>query len=111
MIEVNFENFQQFKILTGTILKVELNKKALKPAYLLEIDFGKYGTMLSSAQVTENYRPENLKNLQISAVVNFPAKRIAGVKSQVLVLGAYSEEKGVVLLTPTHKVADGSLVG
>ena len=39
MIEINLENFQQFKILTGTILEVEVNKKALKPAYLLEIDF------------------------------------------------------------------------
>ena len=111
MIEINLENFQQFKILTGTILGVQLNKKALKPAYLLEIDFGKYGIKVSSAQITKNYRPENLKGLQISAVVNFPSKRIAGIKSEVLVLGAYSEEKGVVLLTPSDKVADGSLVG
>ena len=49
--------------------------------------------------------------MQISAVVNFPVKRVAGVNSEVLVLGAYSEEKGVVLLEPTDSVEDGSLVG
>ncbi|GIT03469.1 MAG: hypothetical protein CM1200mP28_07280 [Deltaproteobacteria bacterium] len=44
-------------------------------------------------------------------MVNFPLKRIAGVKSEVLVLGAYSDNKDVVLLTPAESVEDGSLVG
>ena len=48
--------------------------------------------------------------MQISAVVNFPVKRIAGIKSEVLVLGALSRDKDVVLLTPTEAVEDGSLV-
>ena len=111
MKEINFEDFQQVKILTGTILEASLNPNARKPAYLLSIDFGQLGIKTSSAQITENYQPENLTGLQISAVVNFPVKRVAGVKSEVLILGAYSEEKGVVLLTPTASIEDGSLVG
>ena len=111
MEEINFEDFQLVKILTGTILEVELNPKASKPAYVLRIDFGHHGIKTGSAQITKNYQPEDLKGLQISAVVNFPVKRIAGVKSEVLILGAYSEDKGVVLLTPTESVEDGSLVG
>ena len=111
MEEINFEDFQQVKILTGTILEASLNSKARKPAYLLRIDFGQHGIKTSSAQITENYQPENLTGLQISAVINFPVKRIGGVKSEVLILGAYSEDKGVVLLTPTESVEDGSLVG
>ena len=47
---------------------------------------------------------------QVIAVMNFPVKRIAGVKSEVLVLGAYSESRDVVLLGLTHEVENGSRV-
>jgi tRNA-binding protein len=107
----NFEEFQKVKILTGTILEARLNPKARNPAYVLRIDFGLFGIKTSSAQITKNYQAESLIGLQISAVVNFTAKRIAGVKSEVLILGAYSEDKGLVLLTPTESVEDGSLIG
>ena len=111
MEEINFEDFLRVQIRTGTILEATLNTKARKPAYILRIDFGPLGIKTSSAQITENYQPDELAGLQISAVLNFPSKRVAGFKSEVLVLGAYSEEKGVVLLTPTDSVENGSLVG
>ena len=111
MAEITFEEFTRVEIRTGTILAVTLNSKAIKPAYMLTIDFGPLGIKTSSAQITKNHSPENLIGLQITAVVNFPLKRIAGVKSEVLVLGAYSEYKDVVLLTPAESVEDGSLVG
>jgi tRNA-binding protein len=111
MEEINFEEFQKVKILIGTILEARLNPNARNPAYVLRIDFGPFGIKTSSAQITNNYQAESLISLQISAVVNFTAKRIAGVKSEVLILGAYSEDKGVVLLTPTESVEDGSLIG
>jgi len=111
MEEINFEEFQKVKILIGTILEARLNPNARNPAYVLRIDFGTFGIKTSSAQITNNYQAESLIGLQISAVVNFTAKRIAGVKSEVLILGAYSEDKGVVLLTPTESVEDGSLIG
>ena len=109
--EINFEDFLRVQIRTGTILEATLNTKAQNPAYILRIDFGPLGIKTSSAQIIENYQPAGLAGLQISAVLNFPAKRVAGFKSEVLVLGAYSEEKGVVLLTPTDSVENGSLVG
>ena len=111
MEEINFEDFLRVQIRTGTILEATLNTNARKPAYILRIDFGPLGIKTSSAQITENYQPDELVGLQISAVLNFTAKRVAGFKSEVLVLGAYSEEKGVVLLTSTDSVENGSLVG
>ena len=110
MKEINFDEFSQVEIRTGTILEVDLNSKAIKPAYKLKIDFGPLGTKTSSAQITKNYSPEKLIGLQITAVVNFPVKYIAGVKSEVLVLGACSQNKDVVLLAPLESVEDGSLV-
>ena len=110
MKEITFEEFTNFEIRTGTILEVNLNSKAIKPAYKLTIDFGPLGTKTSSAQITKNYSPEKLIGLQITAVVNFPVKHVAGVRSEVLVLGACSQNKDVVLLTPLESVEDRSLV-
>ena len=110
MAEITFGEFTQVEIRTGTILEATLNSKAIKPAYTLSIDFGPLGIKTSSAQITKNYSPENLIGLQITAVVNFPVKHIAGVKSEVLVLGVCSQNKDVVLLTTLESVEDGSLV-
>ena len=43
----------------------------------------------------------------VVGVVNFPPKRIAGFPSEVLVLGALDDDKGVVLLAPDSDVQPG----
>ncbi len=106
---IEFEDFQRVEMATGTIVDARVNDKARMPAYVLTIDFGpEYGERTSSAQITSNYRAEDLVGRQIVAVMNFPPKRIAGVKSEVLVLGAVSDEHGVVLLEPSFPVENGS---
>lgn len=104
---IEFDDFLKIKIVTGTILEAELNPKARVPAYALRIDFGELGTKMSSAQITRNYTAEELVGKQIVAVLNFEPKRIAGVKSEVLVLGAVSPQSEVVLLEPTFAVENG----
>ena len=64
----------------------------------------------SSAQITRHYTPQDLVGRQVVAVMNFPPKRVAGVKSEVLVLGTVSEDEGVVLLHPSFPVANGTPV-
>ena len=109
-MEINFENFSKFKILVGTIISVSKNEKAKKPAYILEIDFGKdLGVKKTSAQIT-NYSFEDLLNTKVVAVTNFPNKNIAGVISEVLVLGAVALD-GVKLLRTDSNVENGTLVG
>ena len=108
--EIGFDEFLKVEMRTGTIREATLNPKARVPAYILSIDFGALGTRTSSAQLTENYRPDDLIGKQVVAVLNFATKRVAGVKSQVLVLGAVSDESGVVLLEPSFAVADGTRI-
>ena len=109
-MEINFENFSKFKILVGTIISVSKNEKAKKPAYILEIDFGQdLGVKKTSAQIT-NYTFEDLLNTKVVAVTNFPNKNIAGVISEVLVLGAVAVD-GVKLLRTDSNVENGTLVG
>ena len=98
--EVTFQEFQRLGIHAGTIVEAAPNPQARVPAYVLQIDFGPLGMRTSSAQITRHYTPQDLVGRQIVAVLNFPAKRVAGVKSEVLVLGAVSEDGGVVLLHP-----------
>ena len=109
-MEINFKNFSEFEIKVGTILSVENNLKAKKSAYVLEIDFGENdGIKKSSAQIT-NYSVDNLLGRKVVAVTNFPKKNIAGIISEVLVLGAITDY-GVKLLNVDDSIKNGTLVG
>jgi len=107
-MEITYEDFRKVDIRVGTVLSVENNEKARQPAQVLEVDFGnKIGIKISSAKITHYYNPENLIGKQIIAVCNFPTKNIAGVESEVLVLGAMEKDGKVVLIHPSKKVANG----
>lgn len=106
-----FEDFEKLDIRVGTIISATVFGKAKKPAYILEIDFGDdVGIKKTSAQITERYLPEELVNKQILAVVNFPAKQVADMMSEVLLLGVYAEG-GVVLAVPDMPVKNGDKLG
>ena len=102
--------FFAYDLRVGTVLTARPNTGARVPAYILEIDFGPLGRRVTSAQLTRHYRPEDLVGRQVVAVVNFPPKRIAGVKSEVLVLGGVPEPGDVILLHPDHPVPNGTPV-
>lgn len=105
---ITFDDFLAVDVRVGTVLSAVPNAAARKPAYVLEVDFGpEIGRKTTSAQLTERYRPERLVGRQVAAVVNFPPKRIAGVKSEVLVLGFPDAEGHVVLIGVDHPVPDG----
>ncbi|WP_018693016.1 tRNA-binding protein [Algicola sagamiensis] len=102
------EDFLKLDIRSGTIIHAELNTKARLPAYILHIDFGEeIGIKGSSAQITENYDIDDLIGTQVTAVMNFPPRRVAGFKSEVLVLAIVCEENGTLLVRPDQTVANG----
>ena len=107
----SFDDFMKLDIRVGTIVSAKHFEKARKPAYQLEVDLGgELGIRRSSAQITEQYRPEELIGKQVLAVVNFPPRQIANFFSEILVLGTYSEG-GVVLIRPDKPVKNGDKLG
>jgi tRNA-binding protein len=110
-VPASFDDFQKLDMRVGRVLEVEEFPEARVPAWKLTIDFGpEIGTKRSSAQIT-HYPAEALVGRQVVGVVNFPPRRIAGFPSEVLVLGAMDDKKGVVLLEPDDEVELGSPIG
>jgi tRNA-binding protein len=109
-VAASFDDFLEIDMRVGRIVEVEEFPEARVPAWKLTIDFGpEVGHKRSSAQIT-HYTREELAGRLVVGVVNFPPKRIAGFPSEVLVLGALDEEKGVVLLGPDDDVELGSRI-
>ena len=106
-----WDEFERLQLRVGVITGIEDFPEARNPAYKLTIDLGpEIGTKRSSAQAT-HYTEGELLGRQVVCVLGFDVKRIAGFPSEVLVLGAYSAEHGVVLLTPDRDVEPGSSIG
>ena len=74
----------------------------------LLVDLGpELGQKRSSAQITQQYAPEDLVGKQVLAVLNFPPRQIGPVMSEVLVLGLPDENNQVVLIGPDKPVPIG----
>ena len=104
-----WEEFERLEITVGRVLEMGELEGTRKPFRTLVIDFGERGVRRSAAQIT-HYPPDELVGRQVVAVLGFEPRRIAGFESEVLVLGAMSPGKGVVLLRPDDDVEDGSPV-
>ncbi|WP_123039210.1 chaperone CsaA [Cohnella candidum] len=104
------DDFLKLDLRIGTVVEAEAFPEARVPAIKLKIDFGPLGIKDSSAQITKRYTPESMIGRQVVAVVNFPPRRVAGFKSEVLVMGGVPEEGDVILLKPDETVPNGTPV-
>ena len=106
--QITYDIFDKVDIRLGTVLSVKKNEKAKKPSLVIEVDFGEeIGIKQSSAQITHYYNKDNLIGKQVIGVCNFPEKNIAGIVSQVLILGSIDEDGKVILVHPSHKSKNG----
>lgn len=110
MPAISWGDFEKIEMRVGTIIEAEVFREAKKPAYKIRIDFGPYGIKKSSAQVTRLYQPEELIGKQVIAVINFPPKQIANLKSECLIMGVVDEAE-VTLIGPGKPVANGLRIG
>ena len=108
---IDIDHFDAVDMRVGRIVAVDDFPEARRPAWKLTIDFGpQIGTKRSSAQIA-HYGRQQLEGRLVVGVVNFPPRRIGPFDSEVLVLGALDDDKGVVLLAPDADVELGSRIG
>jgi len=110
MTEITLADLKQLDIRVGRILHVADFPEARKPAYRIEVDCGSLGVKWSSAQITDGYAIEELINRRVLCVVNLPPLRIAGFKSEVLILGACPDNKPVNLLKMDKDLPTGTRI-
>jgi tRNA-binding protein len=106
------DDFDRIDIRVGRILEAAPLEGARRPAYRLTIDFGEGVTRQSSAQLVGTYPdPSVLIGRLIVAVVNFPPRRVAGFRSDVLVLGALPADGRIPLLSVDEGASPGDKIG
>lgn len=106
--DVGIDGFFAVDLRTGRVVEVEPFPDARKPSYKIQVDFGPVvGVLQTSAQVT-NYTPEELTDRIVVGAINLGTKRIAGLKSEFLILGALDPDGTVRLLELPEGVGPGA---
>ncbi len=80
------DTLDKLDIRVGRVIGAELESRTPKPTYKMEIDFGKYGKRVSYGRFTQ-HSIEEVKNRLVLGVLNFGARKMGEVLSEVLVLG------------------------
>ena len=100
---IAYEDFAKVDMRVGRVIEVEDFERTKKPSYKVKVDFGpEIGVKVSSVQARREYTREEMLGRQVVAVVNFPAKNIAGFMSEVLILGVPCDDGSLSLLVPSH---------
>jgi tRNA-binding protein len=101
------EQFFALDLRAGRVVSVESFPEARKPSHKITVDFGSaVGQRTTSAQTT-HYSEEELVGRMVVAAINLGTKKIAGFKSEFLILGAIDPHGRVRLL----RCEDGTLPG
>ncbi len=108
MENIDFNTFQSVELRVGTIIKAEPFPEARKPAIKVWVEFGgDIGIKQSSAQITTHYDPKSLVGKQIIGCLNLGSMRIAGFKSEFLVIGLTASDGSIILISPDAPVPNG----
>ncbi|MBA3613290.1 MAG: tRNA-binding protein [Nitrospirales bacterium] len=109
MQTISWDDFLKVELHVGRIVSAALFPEAKKPAYMLQVDFGRdIGIRKSSAQITDLYKPEDLVGKLVVGAVNFPNKQIGPFISECLLTGFHNDSGEVALCVPDKPVAPGT---
>ena len=95
MEQATFDDFMKLDIRVGTIVEARPFEKARRPAYQLLVDLGpELGRKRSSAQIAQQYTPEELVGKTLVAITNLPPRKMMGRESAGMLLSAVHKENG-----------------
>lgn len=105
---VNFDDFSKLDIRSATILEAEKVPKTTK-LLKLKVDCG-IDTRTIVSGIAEFFEPQSLVGRQISIIANLEPRKIKGIESKGMILCAEDKEGKLVLVAPTDKVSNGSMI-
>ena len=105
---VTFDDFTKIDIRTATILEAEKVPKTTK-LLKLKIDTGTDVRTIVSG-IAEYFEPQAIIGKQISIVANLEPKKIKGIESKGMILMAEDKDGKLVMVSPSEKVDNGSMI-
>jgi tRNA-binding protein len=106
--EVGAAGFFAVDMRAGRVVAVEDFPEARAPSWKVSVDFGPVIGVLQTSAKVKNYRAEELEGRMVVGAVNLGTRRIAGFKSQFLILGALDPDGTVRLLQLEDSVEPGA---
>jgi tRNA-binding protein len=106
--DLTWDDFLKVEICLGAIVQAEICAKARKPVYKMLVDFGPLGTRKTSAQITDSFFGFDWPAGDCCG--QLPAKQIANIKSECLILAAVGDDHVVTLVAPERCVPNGRRV-
>lgn len=106
--EVGAAGFFALDLRAGRVTSVEEFPEARNPSWKVTVDFGPVvGELRTAAKIT-NYSREELEGRMVVGAINLGTRRIAGFKSEFLILGALDPDGTVRLLHLEDVVRPGA---
>lgn len=106
--EVGAEAFFALDLRAGRITAVEDFPEARNPSWKVTVDFGPVvGELRTAAKIT-NYSRQELEGRMVVGAINLGPRRIAGFRSDFLILGALTPDGTVRLLQLEEGVEPGA---
>ncbi len=106
--DVGAEGFFALDLRAGRVMAVEDFPEARNPSWKVTVDFGPLvGDLQTAAKIT-NYTREELQGRMVVGAINLGTRRIAGFKSEFLILGALDPDGTVRLLQLEEDVQPGA---
>ena len=106
---IAFEDFLKVQLRVGEIIACEAVPKSSK---LLKetVKFGDEVRTIVSG-IAKHYKPEEMVGKKVVFVTNLAPRKICGIESQGMILGAEDENGNFSLVVPEKDVADGTVLG
>jgi len=80
------DTFDKLEIRLGRVISIEQAPDSPKQAYLIKVDFGKFGQKQTVGRFTM-HTPEELMDKNVLGVLNFESREIGSSTSEFLLLG------------------------
>ncbi|RMG25872.1 MAG: methionine--tRNA ligase [Methanobacteriota archaeon] len=103
---IKFEDFEKVKLKTAVVLQAEKHPKSEK-LLILTVDDGERKDRTIVAGIAKYYNPDQLLGQTICIVDNLKPKKLAGVKSEGMLLAVEDKNGDVVLIQPSKNTAPG----